>query len=186
MITRITIVAAFAALFATGCMKNNSAGSGMNATADSMRAAYKAVASAWDAGKTNSLDQYVATNMVEHNPMPGQQPGLAGFKQMITEMKAGFPDEKTTIEDIRVDSNMLIARVRMSGTNSGPMMGMPPTNKKMTDVMGIDMIRWENGKFVEHWGLFDDHAMMSQLGLMPPPGGPPTADAEMPKDQKKM
>jgi hypothetical protein len=63
---------------------------------------------------------------------------------------------------------------------------MPPTNKKMTDVMGIDMIRWENGKFVEHWGLFDDHAMMSQLGLMPPPGGPPTADAGMPKDQKKM
>ena len=63
---------------------------------------------------------------------------------------------------------------------------MPATNKKMTDVMGIDQLRWENGKFAEHWGLFDDRTMMMQLGLMTPPGAPPTADAGMPKDQKKM
>ena len=70
----------------------------------------------------------------------------------------------------------------MTGTNSGPMMGMPATNKKMTGIMGIDMMRWENGKFVEHWGLFDEHAMMSQLGLMPP--APAASDAK--PDDKKM
>ena len=137
-------------------------------TADSMKAAWTALQTAFDAGKVDEFDKYVSTNMVEHNPMPGQGPGLAGLKAMAAGMKVGFPDQKSTIDDMRVDSNMLIVRSSMTGTNSGPMMGMPPTNKKMTDVMGIDMMRWENGKFVEHWGLFDMHAMMSQLGLMPP------------------
>ena len=185
MITRISIVFAFAAMLAAGCkMKEATADTGSNPTADSMKAAYKAVAAAWDAGKPDELDKYIAANNVEHNPSPGQEPGLAGLKKMVVEMKAGFPDEKTTIEDIRVDGDILTARLRMTGTNSGPMMGMSATNKKMTDVMGFDQCRWENGKFVEHWGLFDEHTMMTQLGLMPPPPGASTADAGMKSDKK--
>jgi steroid delta-isomerase-like uncharacterized protein len=194
MKTRISLIVALGASLAVGCAKNNSAsGSSADSTAsngsssngsmsmaDSMKTAYKAIATAWDAGDAAAMDQYVSANVVEHNPMPGQAPGIAGMKAMVTGMKAAFPDEKTTIEDIRVDGNTLIARSRMSGTNSGPMMGMPATNKKMSDVMGIDIVRWENGKFVEHWGLFDTHAMMQQLGLMPPmPTSAPSNDKKM-------
>ena|ERR1700733_11124586 len=186
MITRISIVVAFVALFATGCMKNNSASSGSNAAADSMKAAYTSFSAAWDAGKVDEFDKYMAVNGVDHNLMMGQEPGLAGLKKFAAGLHTAFPDMKTTIEDMRVDSNILTVRFRVTGTNSGPMMMMPATNKKITDIMGIDQCRWENGKFAEHWGLFDDHAMMMQLGLLPPPGGPPTADAGMPKDQKKM
>jgi len=181
MIKRVTIVFAFAALFATGCMKNNSAGSGMSATADSMKAAYTATAAAWDAGKVDEFDKYMSTNTVEHQTMPGQEPGLAGVKKMALMLHAAFPDMKTTIQDMRVDSNILVARFTMSGTNSGAMMGMPATNKKMTDVGGIDWVRWENGKFVEHWGYFDDRAMMSQLGLMPQHPGMPADSGAMGK-----
>jgi predicted ester cyclase len=170
MITRISIVLALFLVLATGCMKKNGAadnGGGMS-TADSMKAAYTAVSAAWDAGKVDEFDKYISANSIDHNLMPGQEPGLAGMKKMAAGMKVGFPDEKSTIEAMYVDSNILVARTSMTGTNSGPMMGMPATNKKMTDVMGIDIVRWENGKFVEHWGLFDMHAMMMQLGLMPP------------------
>jgi predicted ester cyclase len=86
---------------------------------------------------------------------------------MGAEMKAAFPDQKTTIEAMYVDSNILVARSSVTATNSGPMMGMPATNKKMTGVLGIDIARWENGKFVEHWGVFDAMSMMTQLGMMP-------------------
>jgi predicted ester cyclase len=186
MITRITLVFAVSLLLSVGCMKKNGAadsGGGMSA-ADSMKAAYTAVSAAWDAGKVDEFDKYISANSIDHNLMPGQEPGLAGMKKMATGMKAGFPDEKSTIDAMYVDSNILVVRSSMSGTNSGPMMGMPPTNKKMTNVMGIDMVRWENGKFVEHWGLFDMNAMMMQLGLMPPPGAP-AAGGAMP-DKKKM
>jgi predicted ester cyclase len=170
MITRISLVLALFLVLTTGCMKKNGAtdSSGGMSTADSMKAAYTAISAAWDAGKVDEFDKYISANSIDHNMMPGQEPGLAGMKKMAAGMKVGFPDEKSTIEDMRVDSNILVVRSTMTGTNSGPMMGMPPTNKKITGVMGIDMMRWENGKFVEHWGLWDEHAMMSQLGLMPP------------------
>lgn len=170
MITRITLAFTLSAMLALGCAKNNTAmdSSGGMSTADSMKAAYKAITTAWDAGNVAEFDKYMAQNTVEHQLMPGQAPGLSGVKTFALAMKVAFPDEKTTIDDIRVDSNILVARFSMSGTNSGPMMGMPATNKKMTNVMGMDWVRWENGKFVEHWGLFDDHDMMTQLGLVPP------------------
>ena len=185
MNTRITLVLALSLVLATGCMKKEGAadnGGGMS-MADSMKAAYTAISAAWDAGKVDEFDKYISANSVDHNMMPGQVPGLAGMKKMAAEMKVGFPDEKSTIEGMYADSNMLVVRSTMTGTNSGPMMGMPPTNKKITGVMGIDMMRWENGKFVEHWGLWDEHAMMSQLGLMPP--HPMSSDSGM-TDKKKM
>lgn len=158
-----------------------------NAMADSMKTAYKAVSAAWDAGNVGEFDKYVAENSVDHNPMPGQKQGLAGMKEMAQGMKTAFPDMKSTIEDMRVDGNILTVRFKMNATNTGPMMGMPPTNKKV-EVMGIDQIRWENGKFVEHWGLIDAAAMMQQLGMMPPPGGmpPPDAGKAMGNDMGKM
>jgi predicted ester cyclase len=184
MITRISLVLAISLALATGCMKKEgAANSGGMSTADSMKAAYTALSAAWDAGKVDEFDKYVSANSVDHTMMHGQEAGLAGMKKMAAEMKVGFPDEKSTIDAMYADSNMLIARFTITGTNSGPMMGMPPTNKKITDVMGIEMMRWDNGKFVEHWGLLDDHTMMSQLGLMPQ--HPMSTDSGM-TDKKNM
>ena len=183
MNTRISLVFALSLVLATGCMKKG--GSADNAggmsTADSMKAAYTAMSAAFDAGKVDELDKYVATNFIENNLMSGMEAGLAGQKKFCAGIHAAFPDAKTTINDMRVDSNVLVARFSVTATNSGPMMGMPPTNKKMTNIMGIDEFRWENGKFAEHWGLFDEKAMMMQLGMMPPP---PAGDAKM-DDKKK-
>jgi steroid delta-isomerase-like uncharacterized protein len=185
MITRISFVFAFFLVLTTGCMKKESAAvNGSNPTADSMKAAYTAFSAAWDAGKVDEFDKYLSPNFNEHMLMQGQEPGLAGLKKFASEIHTAFPDSKATIEDMRVDGDVLVARARVTGTNSGPMMGMPATNKKISGVMDIDMMRWENGKFVEHWGLFDDHTMMTQLGMMPPPPGAPASGAGM--DKKKM
>ncbi len=35
---------------------------------------------------------------------------------------------------------------------------------------GIDILRIEEGKFVEHWGQEDTLGMMQQLGAIPAPG----------------
>ncbi len=93
---------------------------------------------------------------------------------------------KSKTEDMRVDGDVLTARFSVSGTNSGPMMmGIPATNKKMTDVPGIDMWRWENGKFVERWGVFDAANMMMQLGMMPGHDGGPAPAGDMSKPMDK-
>ena len=172
MKTRIIVICSLAAMLMAGCAKKDGAAgdAGANAKADSMKTAYKAIAVAWDAGNVDEFDKYMTVNSVDHNAMSGQKPGLAGMKEMAKMLKAGYPDEKSTIEDMRVDGDNLIVRFHMTGTNSGPMMGMPATGKKI-NIMGIDWLKWENGKFTEHWGAMEEMKMMTQLGLMPPMGG---------------
>ncbi|MBS1911708.1 MAG: ester cyclase [Bacteroidetes bacterium] len=121
-------------------------------------------------GDVSAIDELVSPDFVEHDPSPGQEPGIAGFKKMVTQWRAAFPDQNTTIDDIFASGDKVVIRSTMSGTNSGPMMGTPATNKAVK-VEGIDIIRIKDGKAVEHWGQMDLGAMMTQLGMMPPPGG---------------
>ncbi len=60
----------------------------------------------------------------------------------------------------------VIAHVTMTGTNSGPMMGMPATNKSYK-IDGVDIIVMKDGKAADRWGYFEDMKMMQQLGMMP-------------------
>jgi predicted ester cyclase len=59
----------------------------------------------------------------------------------------------------------VVARITIKGTHQGEFMGMPPTGRSIS-FRGIDIIRFSNGKLVEHWGLTDTIAMMQQLGAM--------------------
>jgi predicted ester cyclase len=58
----------------------------------------------------------------------------------------------------------------MSGTMKGEFMGMKPTGKSF-NVEAFDLVRVENGKAVEHWGVLDGAAMMAQLAGTPPSAG---------------
>lgn len=50
-----------------------------------------------------------------------------------------------------------------SGTQTGEFMGIPSTGKHFA-VGVFDVMRIEDGKFVEHWGQMDSMGMMQQLG----------------------
>ena len=52
------------------------------------------------------------------------------------------------------------------GTHRGDFQGMPASGKQMA-VEVIDILRLENGKVVERWGLGDQLGMMQQLGMSP-------------------
>jgi predicted ester cyclase len=173
----LSLLTLSAAFFLTSCSKSEST-SAADPRADSMKTAYRALTQAWDDGKQDEFDKYMAADYKSHNAMPGYD-GLEGAKKMSKELKAGFPDMKTNIEDLRVDGDIIMARSRMTGTNSGAMMGGPATNKKM-DVIGLEMTRWQNGKFVESWFAMEDMKMMQQLGMMPSMGAPPTDSTKKP------
>jgi predicted ester cyclase len=61
----------------------------------------------------------------------------------------------------------------MSGVHTGPLMGMPRTNKPFS-VQHIHIFRVsDDGKLIEHWANRDDVGAMAQLGLLPsPPANP--------------
>ena len=117
-------------------------------------------------GNLAVIDELTADDFVEHNPFPGQAPGVEGEKQLISMMRAAFPDLHSTIEDVIAEGDKVVLRATTRGTHKGEFMGIPPTGKQVT-VTEIHIVRFANGKGVDHWGEVDMMGMMQQLGAMP-------------------
>lgn len=178
------------ALFLSSCMKKEGAATAsMEATMkmqDSIRnaniAGYMAVTNMMNSGKMDDMGKYISDSYVEHQMMPGQEPGIAGLKKMMTDMHTAFPDMKFSVNHITADSNMIWAHFTMTGTNTGSFMGMPATGKQI-NIEGADIIKLDaNHKAIEHWGYMEGEKMMQQLGMAPPPA---TSPAEAMKGKSK-
>jgi predicted ester cyclase len=121
-------------------------------------------------GNLKVIDELVADNFVEHYvPDPKVPANKAGLVQTVTMLRTAFPDLQITVEDIIAKGDKVWIYTTTRGTNKGEFMGMKATGKKI-DVKGLDIVRFVNGKAVEHWGLNDDYTMMMQLGMIPAPG----------------
>jgi predicted ester cyclase len=116
------------------------------------------------------VDAITSPALVEHQSFgPDHAPGAAGVRAVVESLHRAFPDFRLTIEDLVDDGGTVWLRMVATGTNSGSFMGHPPTGRPMrTDV--FDVIRVEDGRMVEHWGVPDRLGAMLQLGLMRPPG----------------
>jgi steroid delta-isomerase-like uncharacterized protein len=79
-----------------------------------------------------------------------------------------LPDIHWTIDDMVAEGDKVAARTTWTGTHKGEIMGIPPTNKKVT-VSGIVIDRFAGGKIVEDNGIFDMLDLMRQLGPVPTP-----------------
>ena len=117
-------------------------------------------------GDLDELDDLAHPDFVDHNPDPGQVPGIAGVKEAFRATRAAFPDLKAAPEAMYVDGDTVISRVRITGTHKGEFMGIAATGSSI-DVEVIDIVRIVDGKAKERWGVFDAMTMMQQLGQVP-------------------
>lgn len=117
-------------------------------------------------GRAEASDRYIADGFVDHQPWPGHPGTLAGFKAGLVEFHEAFPDLRAEPQRIVEEGDSVVVLFEMSGTHLGPFMGAPASGKTFR-VQGLDMIRLEKGKMVEHWGFFDTEALARQIGLSP-------------------
>ena len=120
-------------------------------------------------GDLSVIDKYVAEDAVNHSAPPDMPKGREGIKQLFKMLRNAFPDYQVSFDDEIAEGDKVVQRVTVTGTMKGEFMGMAPTGKKGS-WMEIHIVRFKEGKIVEHWGLIDQHAMMQQLGLTPAMG----------------
>jgi predicted ester cyclase len=114
------------------------------------------------------LEEYVAPGFVEHEEFPGVPNTIEAVRVFVTAMNEGFSDLTWTIEDWSQDADKLWVRSTVGGTHTGTFLGIPATNKPFRiDV--IDVLRLEDGRAAEHWGVTDTAGMLTQLGVMEQP-----------------
>ncbi len=122
-------------------------------------------------GQLERADDLVAADFVELEPLPGQQQGREGLKQVIGAFRTAFPDIRWVIEEMVAEGEKVFSRFTWHGTHRGEFFGVPATGKQIT-VKGMVVDRLMAGKMAESRILMDGLSMMTQLGAIPV-GKPP-------------
>ena len=118
-----------------------------------------------NAGNLAAFDTLVDDSFVEHEDN-GTPPTKAGVKAFFEIVLAAFPDFRMSPEHLVAESDLVSVFLTVTGTQRGEFMGIPATNKSVS-VNVSDLMRVQNGKITEHWGITDMAALMQQLGVGP-------------------
>jgi predicted ester cyclase len=78
--------------------------------------------------------------------------------------KRAFPDMQFTVDLLVESGDIVVSNWTLTGTHSGgPYYDVPPSGKRVT-INGTGILRFKDGKIVEHWG--GPHCMKG-IGLLP-------------------
>jgi steroid delta-isomerase-like uncharacterized protein len=112
------------------------------------------------------VDDLVAVDFVELDPLRGQQQGREGLKQVIKAFRSAFPDIHWAIEEMVGEGDKVFSRFTWHGTHRGEFFGVPATGRQIT-VKGMVVDRVVDGRMLESRILMDGLSMMRQLGVIP-------------------
>jgi steroid delta-isomerase-like uncharacterized protein len=124
-----------------------------------------------NAGNIAVLDELYAPDFIDHSVPPGVPGTTEAAKGFWMMFRGAFPDLHYTLEDEVADGDRVAQRFTAHGTMRGDFQGMPASGKEAT-WSEIHIIRFADGKVVEHWGVVDQLGMLAQLGFGGTPGEP--------------
>src|SRR6516225_8426350 len=100
---------------------------------------------AFRAADQATIDELCHPGLVDHNPAPGYEPTLAGFKQKVAGFKAVFPDLGEDLQDIIASGNTVATRWVVTGSLQREFMGIP-TSGQTVRVEGMNFYRLQDGR----------------------------------------
>ena len=125
-------------------------------------------------------NEIMAEEFVEHaaapfaQSAPGKVNGPRAMRQTAEWLLAQFPDLHMTIEAMVAEGDTVAVRILSEGTNLRPLNGVVPPTGKRFSARQSHWLRVGGGKLVEHWATREDLPTTLQLGIIQPPGGPPS------------
>ena len=118
-------------------------------------------------GNMDAIDELVTDDVVEHEQgLPGQPEGKEGVRFFVNTMREAFSDLKATVGPSVESGDMASAEITITGRHTGEFMGVAATDKSF-EIKSVDIVRFEDGKCAEHWGVTDMLSLMQQIGAVP-------------------
>ncbi|WP_447742391.1 ester cyclase [Variovorax boronicumulans] len=113
------------------------------------------------------FDELFADSFLDHTPQPNCTPDKAGALGLYKTLRAAFPDFHADIHWQRVDGDVVTTFKTYHGTHQGEVFGIAPTGRKI-HFETVDVMRVQDGKITEHWGVANLFSLLQQLGAWPP------------------
>jgi len=111
----------------------------------------------------NSFNELLSENVVNHSAPAGMPNGKESFYFFLNNvLRAGFPNLKVDILEQVAEGEFVTSRKKITATHTGNIFGIAPSNKEV-EINIIEMIRIQNGKYVEHWGQSNFDEVLKQI-----------------------
>ena len=133
----------------------------MSGQAEKNLAASHIVVDAFQTGDISKIDSAVASDFVDHTERGDM--GRDSLKSMIKMWHGASKDNKMEIIKELADDEYVFSWMRFTGTSDGSM-GM---SAGPYDMRSIEVVRFKDGKAVEHWGFMEPREMMKWMQQMP-------------------
>lgn len=152
-------LSAFFCCYLIACNDNSNSGNDKNLSAS--RDIFKGI----ETGDTNKLAP-IATDAVDHAGPYGEVTGGDSIKAMLAQIHNHVKDLKIEILNDVSSGDYVYTWNKWSGTALDSSMGFAPNQPFNTS--GVDVVKFRDGKAVEHWGFIDQKDVMAMRAQMMP------------------
>jgi steroid delta-isomerase-like uncharacterized protein len=133
-------------------------------------------------GRIASVDELLAPDFVDHDPLPGISPDREGVKKLVQLFRTAFPDFQVEVLHTVVEGDKAVDHIRSFGTHEGDFLEIPATGKPINTSAIVVSKFGADGRIAERWQRFGAMQLMQQLGVIPgweePPAVPPIPSVE--------
>jgi predicted ester cyclase len=108
-----------------------------------------------------SVSDFFTDDFVAHGA--GRTPtSVDGLRRLTRVWRVAFPDWRDEILDVVAENDLVVGRLRASGTHRGPLLDIAPTGERCEWGM-IEIVRVRDGKIAEQWGYSDFSDVIARL-----------------------
>src|SRR5918997_6830149 len=116
-------------------------------------------------GDLDTLEDMLAPDFVDHNLIPGQEPGRDGYLGAFTEYQAAYSHTRYVIEKQIAEGDEVVTTFAASATHDrGEWMGFVPTGREFKALLVL-IHRIVGGKIADEWSQGSGLAELTQQRL---------------------
>jgi predicted ester cyclase len=120
-----------------------------------------------EAFNNKRVDECVLFYAADHEVKSKQsEKGREGIQKFLEGLHQTWPDIQVTVEHVVAEDNWVMGRSVATATHSQVVLGIQPTDKKITATFWDLHLFDEDGLIIETWNLMDNLAIMQQIGLL--------------------
>jgi len=104
-------------------------------------------------GNEDEFRSLMASDFINHAALQGMPNGPESMWNTFQNiLRPALSKLTVTIHDQIAEGDRVVTRKTISGVHTGTLMGIPATGRDVA-ISVIDIVRVQNGKYAEHWGL---------------------------------
>lgn len=114
-------------------------------------------------GNEAAFRALMAPRFINHAALPGMPNGPDSMWNTFQNiLRPALSSLTVTIHDQIAEADRVTTRKTISGVHTGTLMGVPATGRDVA-ISVIDIVRIEDGRYAEHWGLNTLSTVLAQL-----------------------